>query len=121
MSRHYLVSMFAGWAFWLILIVAAYSVDASEQFIPKGARKADIPDTVATVLIVAAFPVKVGGWLFLWGDGSQPPEWVTGLPFNALIGLALYGTLGIIVGTIYGRRKHGRKVSDDSQALYRTP
>lgn len=46
--------------------------------------------------IVAALPVAAGGWLFVWGDGAQPPSWVTGIPFNVLVGLVLYGGLGVM-------------------------
>jgi len=114
MPRHYLIGMVAGWAVWLILMAGAYGVDASERFAPMWVREADIPDTVATALIVAALPVKFGGWLFIWGDGPQPPEWVSGLPLNTLVGLVLYGSLGVAAAAIYGRGKRRSKSFNES-------
>jgi len=104
MRRYLVIGMLAGWALWPTLIVAAYGIDASERFAPQWVIRSDIPDTLASVLIVAAWPVAAGGWLFIWGDGPQPPEWVTGWPFNVAVGLLLYGTLGAIAGAIYARR-----------------
>jgi hypothetical protein len=105
MRRKYLLGMLIGWALWLAIIAAAYGADASERYAPQWVKRADIPDMLATVLIVAAVPIKYGGWLLTWGDGGQPPEWVTGWPLNVAVGLILYGALGIVVAAILTRRK----------------
>ena len=105
MWRSILIGVVAGWALWGALIGAGYACEAFETWFPKWAHKADIPDTLGTVLIVAALPVAVGGWLFIWGDGPQPPPWVTSVPFNVAVGLILYGLLGGVIAIIYGRRR----------------
>ena len=102
MRRYLVTGVLAGWGLWLAFYAAAYAVEASETYWPKMLRDADLPDTIGTVLLVAALPVAAGGWLFVWGDGAQPPSWVTGIPFNVLVGLALYGALGVLAARHWG-------------------
>jgi len=108
MSRQYIIGVLSGWTLWIALYASAFAVEASETYFPKFLRDADVPDTLGTVLLVAAVPVAAGGWLFIWGDGPQPPEWVTGVPFNVAVGLLLYGALGVIAAAIYARRHKPR-------------
>ena len=96
--------MLGGWALWLTLIVSAYGIDASERFAPQWVKRADIPDTLASVMIIAALPVEYGGYFLVWGEGG-PPDSLKGWPFNTLVGLVLYGALGVIAAAIYVQSK----------------
>ena len=103
MQRTFVIGMLAGWTLWVALYAAAHAVEASETYWPRLLRDADLPDTIGSALLVIALPVAAGGWLFVWGDGPQPPAWVTGVPFNVAVGLILWGTLGVLAMTVYTR------------------
>jgi len=99
----------AGWAVWLTMVALYYSYEAfGRALMPKAIRRA--VDVAMTIEGVATWPVALGGWLFVWGDGEQPPRWVTGMPFNVAVGLVLYGVLGLVIGALYSawRKSHGR-------------
>ena len=91
-----------GVAVWLTMVAVYYGYEAfGRALVPKVIRRA--VDFVMTVEGVATWPVALGGWLFVWGDGEQPPRWVTGMPFNVAVGLVIYGGLGLVVGALWSR------------------
>ena len=92
--RSVTIGVIAGWTLWLILVGIAIAIESLEPKFPQWVQEADLPDTIGGISRLAAWPVVVGGWLFIWGDGAQPPSWVTSLPFNVLVGVILYGSLG---------------------------
>jgi hypothetical protein len=107
--RRITIGVVAGWILWLALVCTAIAMEALEPRFPRWVVDADLPDTIGGVCRVAAWPIAVGGWQFIWGDGPQSPSWVTSLPFNVLVGLVLYGSIGMFIGAVYDRLKKQKK------------
>lgn len=101
MRRSYLFGIFAGWVLWSVLFAITYVVLKTGN--------ARLPESKALRYVinatsVAAMPIAIGGFLYVWGDGAgQPPEWATTMPFSAVVGLVLYGAIGMMAAAIYGR------------------
>jgi hypothetical protein len=55
-------------------------------------------------LMPVAMPIALGGWLFIWGDGPQPPQFVNSRWFAFVTGLVIYGAIGALAGRLYQRR-----------------
>jgi hypothetical protein len=106
MKRKDFIGMLLGWALWLVLAASEFGYERSRSAIPHSIR--ELSDVAFTAVGVAAWPVALGGWLFVWGDGAQPPNWVTWLPFNVAVGLVLWGSLGVIAATVYLRLREPR-------------
>lgn len=106
--RRFVGRICAGWIFWLALVAMYYSYQsAARELVPKAIRRA--VDFLMTIEGLATWPVALGGWLFVWGDGPQPEPWVTGMPFNVAVGLVLYGVLGLAVGALYSWWRKSRR------------
>ena len=98
----YITPVLAGWIFWLAMVALYYAYEAfARALVPKAIRRA--VDFLMTIEGLATWPVALGGWLFIWGDGPQPERWVTGLPFNVAVAFVIYGALGLAVGAIFNR------------------
>jgi hypothetical protein len=81
-----------------VLVGIDFAYAASIDSIPRPVR--GVTDAVVTVIGLAAWPLALGGW-FLAGEGPH-----LNLALNAAIGLAIYGTLGVLAGAIWWRRSH---------------
>jgi hypothetical protein len=94
----WLKGMFAGQAVWLLLVMILESdvLNIAEGWLPQWAKKLDVLDIVGSCIMVLAMPVPVGGWLLIWGEAGPPYPWIESWPFNLAIGLAIYGTMGIV-------------------------
>jgi hypothetical protein len=117
--RRYLIRIMAGWAFWLALLAIYFGTHGSAHFAPRPVRQ--LAYTLDMVVAVATWPVVgIGTLLFDWQTGPQPEPWVTGMPFNVVVGLTIYGVLGLVVGALYSWWRR-RKVSSDSCLLTTEP
>ena len=101
----------AGWGFWLLLLAVYYTFRGSTHLAPRPVRH--LAQVAMQIETVATWPVAAGGALLLdWQTGPQPAPWVTGKPFNVVVGLALYGALGLVVGAIHSRWRSRTRVND---------
>jgi hypothetical protein len=100
MRRRYLVGILAGWLLWGVLFAIGYGYLTGHGL---------LPGSIGFAAAVVAMPVSFGGWVYVWGDGpGQPPAWATTMWFSVVLGLVLYGALGMMVAAIYSRlRKTG--------------
>ncbi|BBO34584.1 hypothetical protein [Lacipirellula parvula] len=104
--KPHIVGMLAGWALWAAFFAVAYVVmQRGTAILPEpGVFK-----NLISVITIAAMPIAIGGFLFVWGDGAgQPPPFMTTMWFNIVFGLILYGALGAMAGAIYGRLRKKR-------------
>jgi hypothetical protein len=97
-----------GLIIWILSGLAAYGLEASEASFPRWMKQLDLVDTVGSVFMVIAAPIAVGGWLMIWGDGPQPPSWLTSLSFNVGFGICFYALLGGVVGLWFSKQWPGR-------------
>jgi hypothetical protein len=95
-KRHYIIGSLAGWAVWIVLVAIDFAYAASISSIPKAVR--GVTDAIVTAIGLAAWPLALGGW-FIWGEGAHMSP-----ALNVAIGLALYGTLGVIAATFVRHR-----------------
>jgi hypothetical protein len=100
MRRHYIVGCFAGWVLWIVLIAIEYMYSASISDVPKAIRP--VTDLVVTVIGLAAWPFACGLW---WLSGQSYLRLIQNVPLNIAIGLALWGTLGVLVAKWRHRRR----------------
>jgi hypothetical protein len=65
-----------------------------------------LPGHIGFVAALASMPIGFGGWLYVWGDAG-------GLAlhpgFSVLVGLPLYGILGLTVGATFSRLRKRSK------------
>lgn len=74
----WIIGGIAGELFWGLAILGAYFFEAFESSFPRWFLELDLADTFGSICAVVAAPVAIGGWLFIWRDGPQPPAWVLG-------------------------------------------
>jgi hypothetical protein len=96
--RRDIIGMLVGWALWAVLYAIGYGYVTGNGF-PRW-----LPGRIGFAAAVASMPIGFGGWVFVWGDGpGQPPAFVNSVWFSVVFGPILYGALGAMAGTIYGR------------------
>jgi hypothetical protein len=93
-----------GVSLWAFVVVGAFAMEANQSRFPQWMEQADLVDTIGSVLMVIAAPIAVGGWLMIWGDGPQPPAWLTSIPFSICFGICFYGLLGSLIGLIFSKK-----------------
>jgi hypothetical protein len=103
MPRRYLIGMLAGWALWLALAVVEFLYEQFRTSIPDSVE--DATNFIYLCINIAVWPMELGGWM-IWGDGNWP-AWA-GWPLNVALGLALWGTFGVITAAIYSRSREPR-------------
>jgi hypothetical protein len=103
MPRRYLVGVLAGWALWLALAVVEFVYESWRSGVPNSVR--NVTDFIYLCVNIAVWPLELGGWM-IWGDGSWP-AWV-GWPLTVAVGLAVWGTLGVITAAISSRSRERR-------------
>jgi hypothetical protein len=91
--RRYIIGMLVGWALWAVLYAIGYGYLTGRSF---------LPGPVGFVVALASMPIGFGGWVYVWGDGGGP-AFALSIWFSVMVGLLLYGALGLAVGAIISR------------------
>ena len=104
----WVIGAIAGEAGWGLAILGAHLFEAYEQWFPEWFLRMDLADTLGSICEIMAFPVALGGWMFIWGDSGGPHPWVDSLAFNVGFGLCLYALLGVMIGLFVSRRSRRR-------------
>jgi hypothetical protein len=103
MSRR-LIGMLAGWATWVAFVAMAFYYRDARKFVPQSVR--DVSDFLMLGVELAALPVGLGGWIWVWGDAG-PPWWAKGWAQHVAIGLIVFGTVGALGSSLFTRRQFG--------------
>lgn len=90
----------AGILVWGLAVLGAWGFEAFEPWSPEWFKNLDLPDTLGTICAVAAAPVPIGGWLFIWGDSGPPVRWISSWAFVIAFGVSSYGLLGSLTGVL---------------------
>jgi hypothetical protein len=93
MKRKYLVGMLCGWLFWVVLLAITEALTHNPSLLPRLIRDSEVFKYFFNAAAIAALPIGIGGWFFVWGDNG-PPAWADGWTIHIVAGLALYGAIG---------------------------
>jgi hypothetical protein len=99
MRRRIIIGVLAGWALWAFAFGLWYSERTNLQLLRS------LPAPVSSCVSVAAVPIAIGGWFFVWGDNGPPYPWLDNMRFNVAANLVIYGILGGVVGYGVGGRR----------------
>jgi hypothetical protein len=94
----WIIGGIAGEFFWGLAILGAYFFEAFASSFPRWFLDLDLADILGSICAVIAAPIAIGGWLFIWGDGPQPPAWVKSIVFNVAFAVCFYGAVGALAG-----------------------
>jgi hypothetical protein len=100
MKWRLVVGLIAGWALWIVLAAVERVYSVSVVSVPQSVRV--VADPVMTVVGLVAWPLALGGW-FLWGENYLTIT--SNMPLNVVIGLTLWGGLGVLAAVLIHRRR----------------
>jgi hypothetical protein len=98
--KRYVVGCLAGWALWIVCHVIHDAYHASISDVPKALRS--VSDPVMTVVGIAAWPLAGGLW---WLSGDNHLTLMQNRPLNFAVGMALWGTLGVLAAVLIHRQR----------------
>jgi hypothetical protein len=93
-----------GVVYWVIALVGAYALETNTLSFPRWMEKTDLADSIGSMIMIIAAPIAAGGWLMIWGDGPQPPAWLTSATFNICFAICFYAILGGMIGQMFSKK-----------------